>query len=485
MQTSRKRRFKVNCVPLPYTPKPPRNPFSSRMGEMYYKLIENPKKVKSDKLEHDKLTEPLRSETEVIRQRANAVKWEAPDGNAPSESDAGASRSSWSGSDSVNIPSQIRDDSRSRRWSDSEDESVHEYMNRRQRTEAPVPHGRSVSTRLRALLARHGESVKDYSTGSESVHSARRDNRNRRDRKKHRKVFESNKSRQVLPTFNDKSENESSVPSSHSSREDDLKPIGGPAPLNEIMNPGKEKEKEPDPPSYTVDDMQDQIDFLFAEIKMLGELYPKNAAIKALGEEIEKPDVADVNLPLEELVKKRDYIQKRKDRAQRRSELEESIDGNKAMLAGGCMLIEMFATEVAHLPLAGFAKQQVTSNKYKRILLDMSKKSFFKKKAKSYPPLVQLVLAMSAQALMFLMMKTALSGSFGNHFMGGMAAASGSQGTPQVYVPQPPAQTRPPPSATESPPPATRMRGPRYSAEEIDAWDDGASAVSAFTDMQA
>jgi hypothetical protein len=112
----------------------------------------------------------------------------------------------------------------------------------------------------------------------------------------------------------------------------------------------------------------------------------------------------------------------------RRVALDGKVDGYKKFLTMGFFGIELLFSNVFKLDMSGFAKQQMVSmNSYERILIELGEKSLLEKTKSQWPAEVRLLFTIVINAVMFILMKSVMSGGLSN-LMGGGGGGGGMGG---------------------------------------------------------
>lgn len=104
----------------------------------------------------------------------------------------------------------------------------------------------------------------------------------------------------------------------------------------------------------------------------------------------------------------------------RRVALDGKVEGYKKFLQMGFFGLEFVFSNLFKIDMSGFAKQQLMSmNSYERLLIELGEKSLLEKTKSQWPAEVRLLFTIVMNGVMFVLMKSVMSGGLNNLFGGG------------------------------------------------------------------
>ena len=107
--------------------------------------------------------------------------------------------------------------------------------------------------------------------------------------------------------------------------------------------------------------------------------------------------------------------------------LDSKVEGYKKFLTMGFFGIEFVFTNLLKVDMKGFAKQQLSSmNSYDRILIELGEKAMLEKSKSQWPAEIRLLFTIVMNAVIFLLMKSVMSGGI-TSLMGGLMGGGGGE----------------------------------------------------------
>ena len=104
--------------------------------------------------------------------------------------------------------------------------------------------------------------------------------------------------------------------------------------------------------------------------------------------------------------------------------LDSKVEGYKKFLTMGFFGIEFLFTNLLKVDMKGFAKQQLSSmNAYDKILIELGEKAMLEKSKSQWPAEIRLLFTIVMNAVIFLLMKSVMSGGISS-MIGGLAGIS-------------------------------------------------------------